>query len=170
MIIWISRVLSLFNFKHLHSSWALIIHSSQKLWRLNLPRAFVFIFEHLDILWAWIGHPSKKLWPFEFLESCRCSFSSISIYHGRHTCIRVKIYGYLNLPRASLLNFKRLNTHKLKEIKMGLNDAPESKFMVVWICRELHCSISSVSIYYAPESYIQMKSYDHLHFSSASVV
>ena len=32
------------------------------------------------------------------------------------------------------------------------------------------CSISSVSMYYAPESYIRVKSYDHLNFSTGSVV
>jgi len=50
MIIWISREISLFNFERLH------------------------------ILCTWIGHPCEKLWPFEFLESFRCSISSVSIY------------------------------------------------------------------------------------------
>ena len=50
--------------------------------RLSLPRASVFKFEGLDILWARIGHPSEMLWPFEFIESYRFSFLSVSIYHG----------------------------------------------------------------------------------------
>ena len=41
--------------------------------------------------------------------------------------------------------------------------------MVVWICRELTCSISSVLIYYEPESEIRVKSYGHLNFSIASM-
>ena len=53
---------------------------------------------------------------------------------------------------------------------MGLNHITESKVMAVWICRQLSCSISSVSIYYAPESDIRVKSYDHLNFLRASVV
>ena len=34
----------------------------------------------------------------------------------------------------------------------------------------LHCSISSISIYYAPESVLRVNSYDHLNFSRASDV
>ena len=39
-------------------------------------------FVRLDILCAWIGHPIEKLWQFEFLESFRCSISSVSIYNA----------------------------------------------------------------------------------------
>ena len=42
--------------------------------------------------------------------------------------------------------------------------------MTIWISRELPCSTSSVLIYYAPESDLRVKSYDHLNFSRASVV
>ena len=37
----------------------------------------LFNFERLDILCPRIEHPSLMLWPFEFLESFRCSISSI---------------------------------------------------------------------------------------------
>ena len=47
MTIWISRELPLFNFKC------------------------------LGMLHHWIGHPNEKLWPFVFLESFRCSISSV---------------------------------------------------------------------------------------------
>ena len=53
---------------------------------------------------------------------------------------------------------------------MRLNRTSEWKVMTIWISRELRCSISSVSIYYAPESHPRVKSYDHLNFSRASVV
>ena len=36
--------------------------------------------------------------------------------------------------------------------------------------RSFRCLISSVSIYYAPESDLRVKSYDHLNFSRASIV
>ena len=39
-----------------------------------------FNFKHLDILCPEIGPPWENLWPFEFLESFRCSISSVSIY------------------------------------------------------------------------------------------
>jgi len=42
----------------------------------------LFNFERLDILCAWIGLPCDKLWPFEFLESFRCSISSVSVYYA----------------------------------------------------------------------------------------
>ena len=41
-------------------------------WELPL-----FNFERHDILCARIGHPCDNLWPFEFLESFRCSISSV---------------------------------------------------------------------------------------------
>ena len=49
----------------------------------------LFIVESPDISWASHIHPSEKLWPFEFLESFRCSLSSIPIYHGPRTYTRV---------------------------------------------------------------------------------
>jgi len=53
---------------------------------------------------------------------------------------------------------------------MSENQTSVWKVMTNWICRELHCSISSVSIYYTAESDIQGKSHDHWNFSRASVV
>ena len=53
---------------------------------------------------------------------------------------------------------------------MVLKHTTESKFMTIWICPELLCWISSVSIYYVPESEIWVKSYEHLNFSRASFV
>jgi len=47
---------------------------------------------------------------------------------------------------------------------MGVDHTFESKVMAVWICREHSCSISRVSIYYAPESDIRVKSYSHFNF------
>ena len=41
---------------------------------LELP---LFNYEHLDILCPWNEHSSEMLWPFEFLESFRCSISSV---------------------------------------------------------------------------------------------
>ena len=52
---------------------------------------------------------------------------------------------------------------------MGLNCTSEWKVMTVGIGSELPCSISSISISYAPESNLRVKSYDHLNFSRASI-
>ena len=53
---------------------------------------------------------------------------------------------------------------------IGLNRTSKSKVMAAWICLALWFLISSILIYYAPESEIQVKGYDHLNFSRASIV
>ena len=97
-------------------------------------------------------------------------FSECSIYDGPQSYTRVKCYGHLNLPRAFVFNFERLDmlcawirhpSEKLWPLEflesfrctisstrymMGLNHTPELEVMTVWICREYPCSISSVSI------------------------
>ena len=106
---------------------------------MNLRRNSIFNYERLDKLQDTIGHLSKNLLSFEFAQSfcfqfrasryitglnrilelkvlavCICyellfSISSISIYYGTQSDIRVKIYCHLNLLRASVLNFERLD-------------------------------------------------------------
>jgi len=51
-----------------------------------------------------------------------------------------------------------------------MKQTSESQDMVVWICIALPCLISSISIYYASESDIRVKSHDYSNFSRASVV
>ena len=107
--------------------------------RLNLLRASVFHFEHLDILRDSIRHPSKKLLSFEFAQSFSFqlrasryitglnrtselknivvwflselpfSTTSVSISSGTQLDIRVKSYCRLNVLRASVFNYKRLD-------------------------------------------------------------
>ena len=129
--------------------------------RLNLPRVSVFILECLDILCAWIGHPSKKLRPFEFLESFRCSLSSVPIYHGLYSFTRVKSYGHLNFLRTFVFNFEGLIHYapesnirvksydhlnfsrafivhfRASRYIMGLTNTPELKVISVWISQSL---------------------------------
>ena len=165
MTIWISRELPLFNFKL------------------------------LDILCARIGLPFEKLWAFEFLESFRCSISSVSIYYAPKSDFRVISYDHLNFSRASVVQFQA------SRYIMHLNRTSVWKVMKFWISLELSlfnyeildilsarigppcdklwpfeflesfcCSISSFSIYYASESDFRVISYDHLNFSRASIV
>ena len=108
--------------------------------------------------------------------------------------IWVKSYIRLNFLRAFVFNFERLDklldkirhpSKKLLSFKFGesfciqfrasriikwLNRTSELKVIVVWICLELLSSISSVSIYYAPQSDLRVKSYVHWNFSRASIV
>ena len=124
----------------------------------------LFNFDHLDILCAWIGPPGENLWLFEFLESFRCSISCVSIYYTPESDLRVKSCDHLNFPRASVVHFRA------SRYIMRLNRTSESKVMTIWISRELPSLNSDFSIYYAPESNLRVKSYDHLNFSRASVV
>ena len=53
---------------------------------------------------------------------------------------------------------------------MRLNWTYEWKVLTIWIAPEFHFWISSVSIYYAPESNLRVKRYDHLNCTRASIV
>jgi len=164
MTIWISRELPLFNFKH------------------------------LDILFPGIGHSCEKLWPFEFLESFRCSISRISIYYFPESDIRVESYDHLNFSSDSVVQFRasrytmRLNWTSESKVmiiwssrELPLFNFERLDILLAWIgnpseklwqfefLESFCCKISSVSIYYAPELDIRVKSYDHLNFSRGSV-
>ena len=106
---------------------------------MNWLRASTFNYERLDILRDSIRHPSKTLLSFELAQRfniqfrasryimglnktsekkiivvCLCSevqhsISSVSIYYGTQSDIRVKSYCRLNLHRASTFNFERVD-------------------------------------------------------------
>jgi len=155
----------------------------------------LFNFEHFDILCARIGPPSEKLWPFEFLQSFRYSISSVSIYYAPESDLRVKRYDHLNFStafviqlRASRYIMRPNRTSEWKVMTIWISrELPLFNFerldkLLAWIwpaseklwpfefLESFHCTISRVSIYYAPESDLRVKSYDHLSFSRASVV
>jgi len=138
----------------------------------------LFNFERLDILCAWIGPPCDKLWPFEYLES-----------------FRLTSYDHLNLSRAFVVQFRayiyimRLNRTFVWQVmaiwisrELSLFNFESLDIVCAWIglpCDKLWpfeflksfcCSISSFSIYYAPESDFCVTSYDHFNFSRAFVV
>jgi len=165
MTIWISRELPLFNFMLLY------------------------------ILCAWIGLPFEKLWPLEFLESIRCSISSVSIYYAPESELRVKSYDNLNISRAFVVQFREsrysirltqtsvwqvmtirislelsLSNFEHLDILCSLIGLPCDKLWPFEFLESFRCSISTLSIYYAPESDFRLKSYDHLNLLRASVV
>jgi len=165
MTIWISRELSLFNF------------------------------ERLDMWCAWIGPPCETFWPFEFLESSCCLILSVSICDAPELHIRVKSYDHFNFSRISVVQFRAslyikclnrtsvwkvmtiwisrelpfFNFERLDILSVWIEHSSEKSWPIEFL-ESFRCSISSVSIYYAPESDIQVKSYDHLKISLASVV
>jgi len=136
---WTLSWASLFNFSCLDILWDSIRHSSQMLWAFELARGFFFNFVHFDILLDLVELMYKKLSLFEFslgfLVQFRASryimslnqtseskvmvtwigegicilILSVSMHYEPQSDICVKIYGHLNLPKASFFNFKRLN-------------------------------------------------------------
>jgi len=64
----------------------------------------------------------------------------------------------------SLFNFERL------DILCACIGHPSVKLWPFEFLDSVHCSISRVSIYYAPESDFRVNSYDHLNFARVSVV
>ena len=163
--------------------------------RLNSLRDFLFNFESLDILYPRIGHPCKKVWPFKFLESFRCSISSVSIYYVHESDIRVKCYDHSNFSSASIVQFRESRyiispnrtsvwngmtiqiSRKLSLFNFERLDIlcprirhPSEMLWPFEFLGSFHCSISSALIYYVPESDICVKSNDHSNFSRASAV
>jgi len=135
------------------------------------------------------------LWPFEFHESIRCSISSVSMYHAPESDFRVTRYDHMNFSRAFIVQFGaprysiRLNRSSVWQVmtiwisrehswfKSNLLDIlcasigpPCDKLWPFEFPERIRCSISSVSILYAPESDFRVTSYDHLNFSRAFVV
>ena len=142
LTIWISRVLLLFNFKH------------------------------LDILCPRIRHPSEMLWPFEFLQSFCYLISSVSIYYVPKSEFRAQNSDHSNFSRASIVQFQAsryilcLNrTSELKVMTIWIfREFPLFNFErldilcpridllceILWpfeFLERFRCSISSVSIY-----------------------
>ena len=77
------------------SRWVMSVNQTS-VWKVMIIRISselpLFNFECLDILCAWVVPPNERLWPLEFLESFRCSISSVSIYYAPISDIRVKSY------------------------------------------------------------------------------
>jgi len=116
-----------------------------------------------------------------------------SIYYVLESYIRVKSYDHLNFLRASAVKFRdsryimRLNQTSVwnvmtiwisRELPLFNFERLEILYTGIWhpseklspfgFLESFCCSISSVSIYYAPESDIWVKSCDHLNFSTTS--
>ena len=190
----ISLELPLFNFERLDISWTSIIHLSQKLWLFEFSESFCVQFRgtrymmhenrtsEWKVIAMWIFRElllfilsiliynrhhhtfDTKVMPVWICREHHCSISRDFIYDARELEIWVKSYRHVNFSRASVVQFWA------SQYIIGVDHTFESKVMAVWIYRELPCSISRVSIYYARESDIQVKSYSHLNFLTASVI
>ena len=124
----------------------------------------VFNFERVDMWCAWIGHPKEKLLTIEFLESFRCSTSSVSIYSASESDLRVNNNDHLNFSRAFV------NQFWASRYVIRLIGPPSVKKWPFEFLKSFLCSILGVSMYCVPESDLRVNSYDHLTCSIASTV
>ena len=109
------------------------------------------------------------------------SISSVTIYYGTQSDIRVKSYSRLNFLRASVFNFECLDilrnsiehpNEKLLSFKFAQSfffQCRASRYIAVSICYKLQLLILSVSIYYGTQSDIRIKIYCRLNLLRASV-
>ena len=129
------------------------------------------------------------------LKSFHCSILSVSIYNAPESDLRVNSYDHLNCSIASTIQFQasryiiRLNrTSMLKVMTIWISrqdplfnyvrldilcawiEPPSENLWPFEFLDSFCCFISCVSIYYAPESNLRVKSYDHSNFMRASVV
>ena len=91
----------------------------------------LFIFERLAILCPWIEHASEMLWQFKFLESFRCSISSVLMSYVPESDICVKSYDHSIFPWASVVQFRA------SRYINRLNRTSDWKVMTISIFREL---------------------------------
>ena len=104
------------------------------------------------------------LWPFEFSRASVVQLRA-SLYVMRlNRTSEWKVMTIWISQELPLFNFECL------DILCAWIGHPSEKFWSFELLKSFHCWISNVSIYYAPESDIRVKSYDHLNFSRASVV
>jgi len=194
MTIWISRELPLFNFKRLDILCAWIGPPSEKLWPFELLKSFQCSISSVSIYYA--PESDLRVKSNDHLNFSRASVVQFrASRYAPKSDLREKSYDYLNFSRASVVQFRasrysmHLNrTSKLKvmtiwisrelslfnieplDILCGWIRPPSEKLWPFELLKSFNCSISSVSIYYALESDLRVKSYDHLNFSRASVV
>jgi len=108
----------------------------------------VFNSEHLDKWCARIGVACENLWPSGYIMCLNQTsvWQVMTIWISRH---------------HTLFNFERL------DILSAWIRRPCDKLWPFEFLESFRCSISSFSIYYAPESDFRVKSYDHCNFSRA---
>jgi len=124
------------------ASWYIIFPNRKSAWKVITIRMSwelsLFNYERLDELCPRIGLPCEKLWQVKFVESFRCSISSISIYYVPESNIRVKCYDYSNFSRASVV---QLRASRWNMFRIG---HPNEKLWPFEFPESFRCSISSV--------------------------
>ena len=124
------------------ASWYFMSPNRTSAWKVMTIRISrelpLFNFERLDILCPRIGHACEKLWPFKFVDSFRCSISSVLMYYVSESKIRLKCYDHSNFSRASVVKFRA------SRYIMSQNRTSEWNLWPFEFLESFHCSISSV--------------------------
>ena len=115
-------------------------------------KLLLFNFERLNILLAWIRHPNQKLWLFVYALCFHVLFWTYRYIMRLNRASELKVMPY-ELAESFVVQFQA------SWYIIGLNRTSESKVMAVSIFHVLPCLILSISIYYAPELDIWVKSY-----------
>jgi len=117
------------------ASWYIMSPNRTSVWKLNTIRISrelpFFNFERPYILCPRIEHSCENLWPFVFLESFRCSISSVSIDYVPESGIRLKCYDHSIYSKASVVQFRA------SRYIMSPYRTSEWNVMVIRISREL---------------------------------
>ena len=117
------------SYDHLYFSRASIVHLRASRYIMGLTHT-----------------PESKVMAVWIFKQLPCTISRVSIYCEPESDILVKCYDDLNFSRPSVVHFRAARYF------MGLTHTAVSKVMAIWIFRDLTCSITTVSIYYAHES------------------
>ena len=185
MTIWISQEVLLFNFKRLDILCARFGDPCEKLWPFEFLESLrclissvsiyyapesnirVKIYDHLNfsrpsvvkfrvsryiMLLNWTS--MWKLITIGISREHRCSIASVSIYYVLESYIRVKSYLIWISRKVPLCNFEG------RDILCSRIGHPCKKLWPFAFLESFRCQISSVSIYYASESDIQVKIFD----------
>ena len=196
MAIWISRYLPLFNFERLDISCAWIGPPCEKLWPFKFLESIRFSITNVSINYA--PESEIRLKSYDQFNISRASIVQFRASRYMIRLNRTSMWKVMTIwisRQLPLFNFERLDilcslnrTSVWKVMTILISrELPLFNFECLdiwcsWIgppCENLwpfeflessRGSITNVSIYYASESDLRVKSYDHLNFSSASVV
>ena len=128
------------------------------------PELPLYNFERLDISWASIILSSKKLCRFVFAECFRVQFCGSRYIMSPNRTSEWNVMTIWISRELPLFNFERLY-----DLCPQIGH-PCEKLWPFEFLENFRCSISSVSVNYAPESHFRVTSYGNLNFSRASVV
>ena len=123
----------------------------------------LFNFKLLGTSRASIVHPCQKLWPSELDQSFLVRFRASRYIMCLNRTSEWKVMTILISRELPLFNVERLYISWASIIHSC------QKLWPFEFLENFHYSISSVSVYFAPESDIRVKSYDQLNFSRTSI-